>query len=463
MESSSRTFTRRSFIGRTVSAGVAVGTVAPEVISRRAFGANDRIRVGFIGVGNRGSQVMGVFRGFDDVEVAALADLYDPYLQRDRSRVPESLVKELGGYVPRLDENFGPEVKRFKDYRALLDQKDIDAVVIATPDHWHALQFIAACEAGKDVYVEKPLTATIVEGRKMIDAAKRYGRVVQVGLQRRSCPVYLPLPDLVRSGRLGKVTVARAYHVSNMTPDGIGRKPISEPPAGFDWDRWLGPRAFRPYQENIHPYRFRWWQDYSSQVGNWGVHYFDAIRWAMGETAPKFISAHGGKLAVDDDRTIPDTMQVTFEMPSGSLIIFGQYEAAGPEALRDAEIEIQGTLATLYSNPSYDSNAGYRVVPSGGGQFQDPARRGEPLEFRVLPMDSTVPHVRDFLDCMRSRRACRCPLEEGHRSTTFAHLANIALATKSRIEWDAEAEKIIHPVEANALLHYEYRAPWKLA
>src|SRR5260370_31332054 len=205
------------------------------------------------------------------------------------------------------------------------------------------------CDSGKDVYVEKPLSATIKEGRKIVEAARRNDRVVQVGTQRRSSPLYAQLEEVVRSGKIGKVTVARAYYTSNMYPSGIGNAADSDPPPGFDWDMWLGPRPKRPYNENIAPYKFRWWQLYSSQMANWGVHYFDVMRWMVGETAPASLSAHGGVLAVRDSRTIPDTAEVIFELPSGMLMTFGTYEANGHAGLKAGEIELRGTLGTAFA------------------------------------------------------------------------------------------------------------------
>jgi predicted dehydrogenase len=311
------------------------------------------------------------------------------------------------------------------------------------------------------VYVEKPLTVAVAEGRKMIQVASEHRRVVQVGLQRRSSEVYVGLPEVVRKGALGKVTVSRAYRVSNMYPAGIGRKPKQEPPANLDWDLWLGPRHWRPYQANIHPYRFRWWQDYSSQLGNWGVHYFDVIRWVTGEEAPRFITAVGGSYGVDDDRTIPDTMQVNFEFPGGGLLSFGQYEACGG-TFAQGEIEIRGTKASLLVSSVYEKGAGYRVEPSPAGQFGIQGPPGPELRLVTEETDSTATHVRNFLDCVKNRQNPSCTLEEGHRSTTFALLANIAFATGARIEWDPVNERILHPVESNQWLSYEYRQPWKL-
>ena len=457
--------TRRSFIRAS-----ALAATAATLGARRARGAeratppSDRVRMGFIGVGNRGAYLLDRFVEQPDVELVAVCDVYEPYASRRLSAVDPRWVAT--GRTPRRGEPHADAVGTYRDYRRLLDRPDVDAVCIATPDHWHALQTIHAMEAGKDVYVEKPLTITLVEGRRMVEAQQRTGRVVQVGLNRRGSPVYKKLAPLVRDGLIGDVTVARAYRISNMAPDGIGRLSPEEPPAGFDWDLWLGPRAIRPYQYNIAPYYFRWWKDYSSQMGNWGVHYMDAIRWLVGERAPAAVSAHGGKYVLADDRTIPDTMEVTFEMPSGAMVVFGIYEASGGPGLPHGEIELQGTKGTLYADEE-----GYRVVPSRPGQFQKWERLVEPDTYTheekaasadVGERGSTVNLIRDFLDCAKSRRDPLCPLEEGHRSTSFAHLANIALETRSRIEWDADAERITNVPRANDLLHYEYRRPWSL-
>ncbi|MHC4228082.1 MAG: Gfo/Idh/MocA family protein [Planctomycetota bacterium] len=454
--------TRRRFL-RNSTASAAAAALGLNLVgvsaSRAARGANEKIRVGFIGIGNRGTQLLTRFLQQDDVEVAALCDVYEPYLMRDYSKVDKKLRDSLGGRVPKMTEKLGDNVARYKDFRRLLDRKDIDAVVIATPDHWHAVQAIMACQAEKDVYVEKPLSVTVHEGRKMVEAAKRYNRVVQVGLHRRSSKAYMQIAGHIQAGKIGKVTIGRAYRVSNMHPNGIGALPDTVPPKGLDWDLWLGPRPKRPYKDNVVLYKFRWWQSYSSQMANWGVHYCDAMRWAIAEQAPISISAHGGRFAIDDDRTVPDTMQVTFEMPSGALLIFGQYEANGGPALVDGEVELRGTLGNLYCGAE---GAAYKIVPSRGGQFQDTEPRIEPLEAKKVDGDLTAQHIRNFCDCVKTREQTNCDMETGHRSTTFALLANISLATKSRIDWDPKDERIINNKQANKLLHYKYRKPWKL-
>lgn len=456
--------TRRTFLKNSTAAtaGVTLGlNLVGAPATRSVPGANEKIRVGFIGVGNRGTQLLQGFMAQKDVEIAALCDVYEPYLARKHSDVGQAILDSIGDRVPRMGEELSSTVARYRDFRRVLDRKDIDAVVIATPDHWHAIQTVMTCQAGKDVYVEKPLSVTIHEGRRMVQAAAQHGRVVQVGMHRRSSALYAQLAADVRKGKIGKVTVARAYRVSNMFPSGIGKDPDESPPQGLDWDMWLGPRPRRPYKDNMAFYKFRWWQAYSSQIANWGVHYCDAIRWMLNEESPVSISAHGGRWAVDDDRTIPDTLEVIFELPSGALIIFGQYEANGISPIEGGEIELRGTLGNLYTGAE---GGGFTIVPSPGGQFQprEPRVRSEEKQEARGGSSLTAQHIRDFLDCVKTRQRTRCDMETGHRSTTFALLANIALATKSRIDWDPKTERIANNEEANKLLHYEYRQPWTL-
>jgi predicted dehydrogenase len=219
----------------------------------------------------------------------------------------------------------------------------------------------------------------------------------------------------------------------------------------------------RPYQPNITPYKFRWWDLYSSQTANFGVHRLDVMRWLMGELAPCSVCAMGGQFCVDDDRTIPDTMQSTFEFASGRLAVFGQYEASqnlalpGPRDLARAKVELRGTLGTVYIG-----DPGYEVLPERGGQFQDTTPRMEPIRVDKAEGDYTEQHARNFLDCVKSREQPTADVEIGHRSTTFSHLANISLATRTRLEWDAKHEQITNCPEANEMLHYEYRKPWTL-
>jgi predicted dehydrogenase len=469
MKSDQKIKSRRAFIAKTsiIASGI---TFSPEVFNvtplKHPLGnKNDRIRVGFIGLGNRGTQLLHRFMNNEDVEVTALCDAYEPYMTREYKQV-DKRWKAIGK-SPKMGERFGEDVKKYKDFRKLLEDKNVDAVCISTPDHWHAIQTIAAIEAGKDVYVEKPLTINISEGRAMVNAQKKSDRVVAVGLNRRGSSIFQKLSKEIQRGKIGKVTVARAMRVSNMAPNGIGNLKPEDPPEGFDWDMWLGPRAKRPYQFNIAPYMFRWWDDYSSQMGNWGVHYMDVIRWMIGEKAPSAISAMGGQYVLTHDGTIPDTMEVLFEFASGVIVKFSIHEACGGGYIPTGEIELKGTKGNIGINQNQ-----YQTIPSGPGQFQTWKQLIEPEKYDIksdkqygdlnISEDSTANLIRNFLDCVKTRNHPWCPLEEGHRSTSFAHLANMSLKMEARLEWDAENEKVTNLDKANKLMSYTYRDPWKL-
>jgi predicted dehydrogenase len=462
--------TRRAFITNTglLSAGIGLGVNPMKAINyNRISGSNEKIRVGFIGVGNRGSQLLHIFMDQPDCEVAALCDVYEPYITRDRSKVDPRYIKDRPGQIPEMGEKFRDKVERYSDYRKLLENKDIDAVCIATPDHWHALMTIDAVKAGKDVYIEKPLSKTIHEGRAMVNAGKNSKQIVTVGLNRRGAPTFQKLAKEIPAGKIGKVTFTSASYVGNMFPAGIGKLKSENPPKDFNWDAWLGPRAFRPYQYNIAPYMFRWWNEYCNQISNQGVHYLDLIRWLLNEEAPSVISTLGGKYAVDDDRTIPDTMQVTYEFASGSLATVKVLEASSGSFVPYGFIEMRGTKGTLYTNEN-----DYKIAPTSPGQFQSWDKLMEPEEFSIEKKDtlladnsylnSTANLIRNFLDCIKSRKTPLSTLEIGHRSTSLAHMATISLVTKQRLEWDPVKEIFTNSEEANKLLHYEYRKPYTL-
>jgi predicted dehydrogenase len=451
--SPSPAWTRREFAKTIVLAGAstALGAV-------RAANAGDRVRLGFIGLGNRGDQVLDAFLAQPDAEVAAVCDLSEAYMDHASRKV---------GTAPR----------HFRDYRQLLDQKDLDAIVIATPDHWHALQSIHACQAGKDVYVEKPLSLRVAEGRRIVEAVRKHNRVCQVGIHRRSVGICQEATQFVRSGGLGKVTAARAFHIQNEWPNGIGNPPDETPPPGFDWDSWLGPAPKRSYNKNRSFYRFRWFYDYSGgQVTNFGVHYLDFIQWALGAEAPLRVMAMGGKpAAMHDNREIPDTLEAVWQYPGGTLVTFSQFNAtSAPWSLPGCELELRGTLGTLYL-----FGDGYEVVAEAISDDEFPARspltrsqdsqyrrnakpRIQALRNRGRSTADTAPHARNFLDCVKSRAQCNCDIEIGHRSTSATLLANIALHTGAVLDWDAQAERFPHHSEANKRLNFRYRSPYTL-
>jgi predicted dehydrogenase len=442
--------TRREFTKQAAAAGLATA-----LSSVRVLGANDRVRIGFIGLGNRGDQVLDGFLAHHDAEVVAICDLHQPYLDFAAKKI-------------------GTNPQQFHDYRKVLDLKDVDAVVIATPDHWHALMTIHACQAGKDVYVEKPLSLCVHEGRRIVEAARHYQRVTQVGIMRRSSAAAQEAAEYIRGGGIGKVTVIRSFDIVNEWPKGIGNPPDEDPPAGFDWDAWLGPAPKVPYNRNRTFYKFRWFYDYSGgQVTNFGTHYLDFSHMVLGQQIPQAVTAMGAKIAVEDNREIPDTLEALWTYPGGTMVTFSQYNAnSAPADLRNSTVEVRGTKGTLYL-----SWWTFEVVPQEisdrDSPVQSPLDRGPAAGWdnnrhtvisprQVGGDDSTADHARNFLDCIRSRNPCDCDIEIGHRSTTATLIANIALKTRSYLEWDGSLERFTNNDAANRFLNYEYRAPYKL-
>ena len=426
----------------------------------RILGANDRVRMGFIGLGNRGDQVHDAFLEFGDSQTVAICDLRSDYLD---------LAAKKSRATPT----------RYKDYHKLLDDKNVDAVVIATPDHWHALMFIDACSAGKDVYVEKPFSLTVHEGRRMVETAERTKRVVQVGLQRRSSKMLQEAAEFVRSGGIGEVSVAKGFHLQNEWPNGIGNVPDGPPPTPEEWDMWLGPAPKVPYNKNRTYYRFRWFYNYSGgQLTNFGVHYVDMLRACLGQDSPKAVTAMGGKYVIKDNREIPDTLEVLWEFPAAhgsTLMVFTQYNANNAAANpSNAELELRGTKGTMYLDLD-----GWEVVPQKFTQVEVPARtpvdrqtersygpsRKTTIEAKKVQgrVDNQA-HARNFLDCVKARNVkTNCDALTGHLSTVPPLIGNIALKTKSYLEWDPKAEKFTNNAAANKFLQYQYRAPYKLS
>ncbi|MCP5517510.1 MAG: Gfo/Idh/MocA family oxidoreductase [Verrucomicrobiales bacterium] len=435
---------------RSFTKALALASAATAVSRTRVLGANERVRLGFIGVGNRGDQVLDAFLAQPDAQVAAVCDLHPPYM--------EFAARKIGGEVARVD-----------DWRRVIEMKDLDAIVVCTPDHWHAPQMIAACEAGKDVYVEKPLSLRVAEGRRMVDAARVHNRVVQVGIHRRSSAMCRQAAEFVRNGGLGTVTMARAFHVQNEGTVGIGNPPDEAPPPGFSWEDWLGPAPAKPYNANRTFYRFRWFYDYSGgQLTNFGTHYLDFIHWALGHDAPLAVTAMGGKFAVQDNREIPDTLEVLWQYPGGTLVSFMQVNSnAALPCANGAHLEIRGTNGTLYLY--YDR---FEVVPESAPTLPFPQQnpldrtvgRAYQASYRKLMAPLTVrgsqdtaPHARDFLDCLKDRRRCNCDIETGHRSTTATLIGNVAHQLRAWLAWDGTAERFANHDEANQWLDYRYR------
>ncbi len=419
-----------------------------------AFSRSDTVNVGLIGCGARGRYVAEKMREAAGVEFGAVCDVFET--NREKARVWA-----------------GPRARSYAHFRDLLAQKDLDAVLVATPDHWHSAITCDACAAGKHVYVEKPLAYTVREGRAVVDAARRYGRIVQPGMQHRSARHFAEIAGIVREGRLGKVPFVRVWNYVNIFPGGIGRKPDGPPPEGLDWDLWLGPapkRAFNPLRF-LTTYRF--FRDYSGGViTDFGTHRFDTVHQIMGADAPISVVAAGGKMALEDAGDVPDSMQVQYEYPGWILsyecsLVNGHglggrtpgmryYSARGADD-RPHGIAFYGTLGTIFAD-----RIGYDVYPANPRYpfgLKEPA--GEPAgsvaRRSVNAGDATGAHARRFIESIRNAATVPAEIEDGHRATLIGHLGNIALATGRKLRWDAETESFPGDTEANALLAREPR------
>lgn len=421
--------TRREFLKQVGATTAIMGLEMAQTVSQvSSQSANEKIVLGFIGTGSRGQYLMRIALRNPDVEVAAVCDVVEERLA--------SAVRLLEG-----------KATPYKDFRRLLERKDLDAVFIATPDHWHCIQTIAACEAGKDVYVEKPLGQNIAEGRAAVNAGKRFNRVIQHGTQQLSGQHYAEAKRLIQSGVLGKITRVRIWNVWNEVPYGIGNPPDEPVPPGVDYDLWLGPAPKRPFNRNRFQapgYWFFW--DYSGGfMLSWAIHHIDTVHWILGVTAPKSATSVGGKYALQDNRETPDTQD--------AFLDYGDFYVQASIYHTNAR-PIEGSN---YGIAFYGSNGTMRLTREGFEIFPE-GNRTKPLQHGGSPQDE--PHVRNFLDCVRSRKEPTAPLGWGHWSTNAMHLANIAFRTKRVIRWDPERELIIGDEGANRYLCRTYRSPW---
>jgi predicted dehydrogenase len=450
MSPAASALTRRSFVG---AAGAA--SVLTAAGYARAAGANERVGVGFIGFGLIGKRHVLDFQAQKDADLAAVAEVH-------RGRLQEATAL-IGG-----------SVRGCADFRRLLDDKDVHAVVVSTPDHWHALLTMLACAAGKDVYAEKPLTLFVQEGRWMTDVARKHKRVVQVGTQQRSGPHYQRARELLRGGHIGKVTSVRMTAFRNVMP-GFGRPADGDPPADLDYDLWLGPAPKRRYNPNRSLYHFRWFWDYSGgQMTNLGAHAIDVVHWFFGVTGPTAVSSAGGRYSLEDNGETPDTQDALIEYPSFTAVWSHREASAGPKA---APLEFFGTKGSLaVTRAGFTVTPDAQVVPdnavpqfaghpAGGPQRQQPAGPPELWTKAIEDRSGSAAeqfrlHVRNFLDCVKSRREPVSDLEGAHRVATVCHLANIALRLRRRLRWDAERETIVGDAEAARWLTRPYREPW---
>jgi predicted dehydrogenase len=412
---------RRAFLGGT-GAGLLVfparsGWAAP----------SERVRVAVIGLRNRGIDHARLFAANPGAEVVAVCDVDDAMFGK-----PVKAVEKITTRPPRVE----------KDFRRLLDDKTIDAITIATPDHWHALMTVLACQAGKDVYVEKPASHNVVEGRRMVEAARKYSRIVQLGTQRRSTPYVQEAIEHVRSGALGKVAMARAWNHQKRPP--IGHTQPAPVPPGIDYAMWQGPAPERPYHANRLHYNWHWfWHWGTGELGNNGVHGVDVARWGLGAEAPLAVSSGGGKYVFDDDQETPDTQATTWEFPGACLVYEHRIWSN------------HGTERELFGIAFYGEK-GTLIIGENGWRVEEGNSAGG-----KAGANGQAQHVQNFLDCVKSREKPNADIEIGHLSTRLCHLGNIAFRAGKKLAFDAEREAFTDR-DANSVLSREYSTRFEM-
>jgi predicted dehydrogenase len=436
---------RRKFIRK--SAAVAAGTgILPMMpgtaqAASRIFGANDRVTVGVIGVNGMGMADLRTFLKQEGVECAAMCDVDRNVLEK---RAAEA--SELQGKNPDL----------YGDYRKLIARKDIDVVIIGTPDHWHCLPMVEACKAGKDVYVEKPLANSIQECNIMEKAARRYDRVVQVGQWQRSDPHWQQAVDFVRSGKLGKIRTVKVWAYQGWMGVNLPVLPDEPAPEGVDYDFWLGPAPKRPFNRHRFHFSFRWFWDYAGGLmTDWGVHLLDYGLYGMNEYVPNSVMSSGGKYAYPDDaKETPDTQYAIYEFDGFGLVWESAIGISGGSYGRDHGVAYLGENGTLVVD-----RRGWEVIPD---RTRDEERmEGVPRTPREGSSGLDL-HVQNFLECIRTREKPNADVEIGAHIARFAHLGNIAFRTGRKVYWDGEEGRFINDDKANEMLKASYRAPWKL-
>lgn len=447
---------RRDFM--KVAAGAAMGTAATRVARADVFksifpqtvmGANEKIRTGHIGLGGMGTANLGFALKRDDVQPIALCDLFPPHLERGVKKVKERY----------------PEVSTHHDFREIIENKDVDSVVISTPDHWHAIPSIMACDAGKDVWCEKPLSTTIEEGRAMVNAAKRNNTIFQCGTMQRSGKHFQEAVQMVREGYVGKVARVETWIHDGDSLDGIGNPPDENPPDGCDWDFHQGWTHRVPFNKNRWIYNFRWFLDYSGgKVTDWGAHLIDIALWAMGEDKqPLTVTTAGGKYILNDNRTTPDTLEAIWQFPDYVLTfsnrVFNNRLPLADGGYKEAThgIVFYGTKGTLFVN-----RGGYEVLPM---------KRGDKIECKAKKAGESQmhhPHWENFAECVRSRKQPISNIEACYNTTRTCHMATCSyVAGCAQLGWDAKHERFTGKdrkavKKANHWAYRPYENGWKL-
>ncbi len=446
---------RRSFL-RKSSVATAGAFVGRPVIDQalRQKSPNDTINVAVIGIRSRGKTHYQALAKIPNVKIAVLCDI-------DQRLLPEAVaeVEKLTGYKPATAT----------EYRKVLEDKDIDAVSIATPNHWHALQTIWACQAGKDVYVEKPVSHTIVEGRKMVEAARKYNRVVQTGTQARSSIATVQAINFLNEGGLGDIYMTKGLCLK---PRGsIGHVKNSTIPDGVNWDAFLGPAPYRPFNENRFHYKWHWfWDTGNGDFGNQGIHQADIGRWILNKlTHPVKIQGIGNNFVWDSDQETPNIQHMEFEYDDGKIL---QFEVRGLGTNAEADIRI-GNL--IFGSKGWMDIANedigkcqthfsdIKIMPSGYSSYNEeegPVFTNEDPETK----DTVLIHFTNFIDCVRSRKwqDLHADILEGHLSTSLCHMGNLACRLKRTLHFNPHGEPFINDAEANSYLTKAYRSPYNL-
>ncbi|HDR16021.1 MAG TPA: Gfo/Idh/MocA family oxidoreductase [Desulfobacteraceae bacterium] len=434
------TTSRRDFIKKSAIAAAGMGAF-PEILRSSSLPASEKLVIGVIGVNGMGFSNLKTFLEFPGTACAALCDVDSRVLEK-RAGETEAIT----GKRPAL----------FKDYRKMLDQKDIDAVIIATPDHWHALQLIHACQAGKEVYCEKPLGNSIGECNRMVDAARKYNRVIQVGQWQRSDPHWQNAVDYLQNGHLGRIRSVKVW--SNVGWKGsVPVVPDSPVPEGVDYNMWLGPAPERPFNNNRFHFTFRWFWEYAGGLmTDWGVHLLDFALYGMNRYVPDSVMSSGGKYAFPDDAMVtPDTMSAIYDFGDFGISWEHTVGIYGANYGRGHGVAFVGEHGTLVVDRD-----GWEVLPEDSGFG---VKEGlKPFSFKRSGPGGLHQHVANFIHCVKTREKPNCDIEAGAHIARFAHLGNISYRTGDKLFWDDARQKFIGNREANALIYPEYRRPWKL-
>jgi predicted dehydrogenase len=425
------TLSRRSFFQ-----GAAVALSAT-----RVMGANDRINVGLIGIGARGTAHLNSYVKIQECRIAALCDVNQAARERAQAR---------------LQSATSTKATEYKTMRELFADKDVDAVSIATPNHWHALATIWACQAGKDVYVEKPASYNIHESWRMVEVARQTNRMVQVGSQSRSLPKMIQAMQLLKDGAIGQVYMAKGLCFKRRRS--IGKTPVEPVPAGLDWSEFLGPAPMRPYTRNRFAYNWHWfWDTGNGDIGNQGIHQMDICRWGLGEVKmPKSAVSTGGKYVYDDDQETPNTQLATLDYGNKEVVFEVRGLLTGPEAGNPVKAgDYVGNLFLGSEGWMCTTESGFRMY-KGEKNEQVMDESGRPAE------DLTVLHMKNFLAACRSRNyhELNGEVEIGATSAALVHFANISYRVGRKVTWDDARRSFVNDREADKLLTRDYRKPY---